>query len=75
MDFNKISEHTILHIVTAIAALSIAVATRFICIKSSCDTGTANLVFIIVLGIEVILYLIRKAKFPFKRIFPIISGF
>jgi len=70
MDFNKISEHTILHIVTAIAALSIAVAIRFICIKGGCDTGTANLVFIIVLGIEVILYLIlmKTIIFQFEKL-------
>jgi hypothetical protein len=70
MDFNKISEHTILHIVTAIAAFSVAVATRFICIKSGCDTGTANLVFIIVLGIGVILYLIliKTIIFQFEKL-------
>ena len=70
MDFNKISEQHILHIVMAVAALSIAVATRFICIRSGCDTGTANLVFIIVLGVEVILYLIlmKVIIFQFEKL-------
>ena len=58
MDFNKISEQHILHIVMAVAALTIAVAARFFCIRSGCDTGTANLIFIIVVGVEVILYMI-----------------
>jgi len=70
MDFNKISEQHILHIVMAVAALTIAVAARFICIRSGCDTGTANLVFIIVLGIEVILYLIlmKAIIFQFEKL-------
>ena len=70
MDFNKVSEQHILHIVMAVAALSIAVATRFICIRSGCDTGTANLVFIIVLGVEVILYLIlmKVIIFQFEKL-------
>jgi len=70
MDFNKISEQHILHIVMAVAALTIAVAARFICVKSDCDTGTANLVFIIVLGVEVILYLIlmKVIIFQFEKL-------
>ncbi|MDR1182327.1 MAG: hypothetical protein LBL13_10170 [Bacteroidales bacterium] len=56
MDFNKISEQHILHTL-AVTALSIAIAIRFICVKSGCDTGTVNLVFIVVFGIEAILYL------------------
>jgi len=70
MDFNKISEQHILHIVMAVAALSIAVAMRFICVRSDCDTGTANLVFIIVLGVEVILYLIlmKVIIFQFEKL-------
>ena len=54
----------------AVAALTIAVATRFICIRSGCDTGTANLVFIIVLGVEVILYLIlmKAIIFQFEKL-------
>ncbi len=58
MDLNKISEDHIMYIVIAIIALAIAVFIRFICINSGYDTGTANLVFIIVLGIETVLYLI-----------------
>ena len=70
MDFNKISEQHILHIVMAVAALTIAVAARFICIRNICDTGIANLVFIIVLGIEVILYLIlmKAIIFQFEKL-------
>lgn len=58
MDFNKISEHTILHIVTALAILITASVVRYVCIQSGCDTGIANLVFMIVFGIEAVLYLI-----------------
>jgi len=70
MDFNKISEQHILHIVIAVTALTIAVAARFFCIRSSCDTGTANLVFIIVLGVEVIFYLIlmKAIIFQFEKL-------
>lgn len=58
MDFNKVSEHSILLIVTAIAAFVIAVVMRYLCIQSGYDTGTANLVFVIALGILVVLYLL-----------------
>jgi hypothetical protein len=58
MDLNKITEYHILYIVTAVSALTIAVAVRFLCISSGCDAGTANLVFVIVLGIEAVLYLV-----------------
>ena len=70
MDFNKVSEQHILHIVMAVAALTIAVAARFICIRSGCDIGTANLVFIIILGVEVIMYLIlmKVIIFQFEKL-------
>lgn len=58
MDFNKISEYTILHIVTALAILITASVVRYACVRSGSDTGTATLVFAIVLGIEVVVYLI-----------------
>jgi hypothetical protein len=58
MDFNKISEHHILYIITAIAGFVIAVAVRFLCISSGYDAGTANLVFVMILGIEIVLYLV-----------------
>ncbi|KAA6313589.1 hypothetical protein EZS27_035662, partial [termite gut metagenome] len=58
MDFNRITEHHILHIMTAVAAFIIAIAVRFICINSGCEAGTANLVFVTILGIEVVLYLV-----------------
>ena len=70
MDFNKISEHTILHITTALAMLITASVVRFVCLRGGCDTGTANLVFIIVLGIEVILYLtlMKAIIFQFDKL-------
>jgi hypothetical protein len=46
-----------LYIATAVAAFAVAVAVRFICINSNCDTGTANLVFITVF-VEAVLYLV-----------------
>ncbi|GHT28102.1 hypothetical protein AGMMS49574_01740 [Bacteroidia bacterium] len=74
MDLNKITEYHILYIVTAISALVIAVAVRFLCISGGCDAGTANLVFVIVLGIEAVLYLAlmkiiinQMEKFIFRR--------
>jgi hypothetical protein len=66
MDFNKISEQHILHTVMAVTALSIAIAIRFSCIKSGCDTGIVNLVFIVVFGIEAILYLILMKTIIFQ---------
>ncbi|KAA6306237.1 hypothetical protein EZS27_042106, partial [termite gut metagenome] len=58
MDFNRITEHHILYIITAIAGFVIAVAVRFLCISSGYDAGTANLVFVTILGIEIVLYLV-----------------
>ncbi|MDR0509990.1 MAG: hypothetical protein LBH06_02715 [Rikenellaceae bacterium] len=58
MDFNKVSAHTILYTVTAIAAVIIAVAVRYAGLASGLDAGTANLVFVVVLAVEAVLYLL-----------------
>jgi hypothetical protein len=58
MDFNKVSGHTILSATTAIAAVMIAVAVRYGCLAGGLDAGTANLVFVVVLAVEAVLYLL-----------------
>lgn len=58
MDFNKISDQTIMYIVTAIAVMIIAVVVRYASVLAGVDIGTANLLFVIVLAIELVLYLI-----------------
>lgn len=58
MDFNKVSAHSILYAVTAIVAVIVAIAVRYGCLAGGLDAGTANLVFIVVLGIEAVLYLL-----------------
>lgn len=58
MDLNKISEQTIMYIVTAIAVMIIAVGVRYASILAGVDVGTANLLFVIVLAVELVLYLL-----------------
>lgn len=58
MDLNKISEQTILYIVTAIAVMIIAVVVRYASVLAGVDVGTANLLFVIVLAVEAVLYLL-----------------
>jgi hypothetical protein len=58
MDFNKVSEHGILYAITAIVAVVVAIAVRYFCIAGGVDAGTANLVFVVVLAVEAVLYLL-----------------
>jgi hypothetical protein len=58
MDFNKVSEHGILYAITAIVAVIVAIAVRYACIAGGVDAGTANLVFVVVLAVEAVLYLL-----------------
>ncbi len=58
MDFTKVSAHSILYAVTAIVAVVVAIAVRYGCIAGNLDAGTANLVFVVVLAVEAVVYLI-----------------
>jgi len=58
MDINKVSEQTLLYAVAAIMVVVVATAARYICIRGGVDVGTANLVFLVVLGVGAVLYII-----------------
>lgn len=58
MDYRKINSHIILMSVGIILSIIIATISRFVVISKGFDTGTANLTFIIVLSILIIIYLI-----------------
>jgi len=58
MDINKVSEQTILYAVAAIMVVVVAIAVRLVCIRGGLDVGTANLVFLVVLGIGTVLYIL-----------------
>lgn len=58
MDYRKINSHIILMSAGIILSFIIATISRFIVISKGFDTGTANLTFIIVLSILIIIYLI-----------------
>lgn len=58
MDYRKINSHIILMSVGIIFSLIIATISRFVVISKGFDTGTANLTFLIVLSILIIIYLI-----------------
>jgi hypothetical protein len=58
MDFTKVSGHTILYAITAIVAVVVAIAVRYACLAGGLDAGTANLVFVVVLAVESVMYLL-----------------
>ena len=55
MDFRKFDSHVIL--LAIVAGLLVSMVARFVILAKGADTGTANLVFLIVLGICAIFYL------------------
>lgn len=57
MDFRKINSHVILLAIVVVAGLLGSMVARFVILAKGADTGTANLVFVIVLGICAIFYL------------------
>lgn len=57
MDFRKLDSHVILLAIVVVAGLLVSMVTRFVVLAKGADTGTANLVFLIVLGICAIFYL------------------
>jgi len=61
MDYRKINSHIILLLIVSIVGLTIAMVGRLIVLEKEIDTGTANLTFVIILGVCVIAYLIILA--------------
>ena len=61
MDYRKINSHIILLLIVSIVGLTIAMVGRLIVLEKGIDTGTANLTFVIILGMCVIAYLIILA--------------
>ena len=57
MDFRKLDSHVILLAIVVVAGLLVSMIARFVILAKGADTGTANLVFVIVLGICSIFYL------------------
>lgn len=58
MDYRKINSHIILMLIGIIFSFSIAVVGRFIMLAKGFDTVTANLTFLVVLSVFIIIYLI-----------------
>jgi hypothetical protein len=58
MDYRKINSHIILLLIIFIVGLTIAMFGRLIMLDKGFDAGTANLTFVIVLGVCIIGYLI-----------------
>ena len=58
MDDKKINSHLILLLTVSIAGVVVAAAGRWIALGKGADAGTANLIFLIICGIAVVVYLI-----------------
>lgn len=50
MDFRKINSYAILLAIVVVVGLLVSMIARFVILEKGADTGTANLVFIIVMG-------------------------
>ncbi len=61
MDYRKINSHIILLLMVAIIAFAIAMVGRLVVLDKGFDTGTANLTFVIILGVCAIAYLVILA--------------
>ena len=61
MDYRKISSHIILSLIILIVGVTISMIGRIVMLEKGFDTGTANLTFLIILGICIIGYLIILA--------------
>jgi len=61
MDYRKINSHIILLLMVFIVSLGIAMIGRLIVLDKGADVGTANLTFVIILGVCVISYLVILA--------------
>ncbi|MBQ7892620.1 MAG: magnesium transporter [Alistipes sp.] len=80
MDFRKINSYVILLAIVVVVGLLMSMVARLVILAKGADTGTANLVFIIVMGICMIFYLTVMAAFSSvadfvaDKIFPKIAG-
>lgn len=80
MDFRKINSYVILLAIVVVVGLLVSMVARLVILAKGADTGTANLVFIIVMGICMIFYLTVMAAFSSvadfvaDKIFPNIAG-
>lgn len=63
MDIRKINSYVILLTIVVVVGLLVSMAARFVILAKGVDTGTANLVFLIMLGICAIVYLTIMATF------------
>ncbi len=63
MDFRKINSYVILLAIVVVAGLLVSMVARFVILAKGVDTGTANLVFIIMMGVCAIFYLTIMAAF------------
>jgi hypothetical protein len=61
MDYRKINSHIILSLTVLIVSVTISMIGRRVMLEKGFDTGTANLTFLIILGVCVILYFIILA--------------
>jgi len=61
MDYRKINSHIILLLIVIIVGLFIAMVGRLVMLERGADTGTANLAFVIICGVCVIIYLVILA--------------
>lgn len=57
MDDKKINSHVLLLLTVIIAGLTVAASGRWIALGKGADTGTANLIFLIICGIAIVIYL------------------
>ncbi|MFV0420541.1 MAG: magnesium transporter [Dysgonomonas sp.] len=58
MDYRKINSHVILLLVVSIVGVAVAMLSRLIILDKGSDIGTANIVFVIILGICIVVYLV-----------------
>lgn len=63
MDIRKINSYVILLTIVVVVGLLVSMAARFVILAKGVDTGTANLVFLTMLGICAIVYLTIMATF------------
>lgn len=61
MDYRKINSHIILLLIVFVVGLTTAMIGRLVILDKGADTGTANLAFVIILGVCIIVYLIILA--------------
>ena len=63
MDYRKINSHIILLAIVIVVGLLVAMVARLMVLGQGVDAGTANLTFVIVLGVCAVMYLIIMSVF------------